>query len=101
LHSEIQKLLPDIKILLKRHKIKDAYVFGSAVTKNFNTSSDIDLLVNIHEEIDPVVAGGHLWDLQEELEELFKRPIDLITERSLKNPYFITEINKNKVQIYG
>jgi len=101
LHNDIQKFLPDIKILLMRHKIKEAYVFGSAITRDFTDTSDIDLIVNLQDNIDPVEAGGHLWDLQEELEDLFKRHIDLITERSLKNPYFIEEINRTKVRIYG
>ena len=101
LHTDVQKFIPDIKTLLLRHKIKKAYLFGSAVTKSFSTISDIDLLVNIQDDIDPAEAGGHLWDLQEELEDLLKRQIDLITERSLKNPYFIAEINRTKVQIYG
>ena len=49
----------------------------------------MDFLVTIQENLDPVEAGGHLWDLTYELEDLLKRKIDLITEKSLKNPYFI------------
>jgi uncharacterized protein len=31
---------------------------------------------------------------------LFNREIDVITERSLSNPYFIESVNKSKVLIY-
>jgi len=32
---------------------------------------------------------------------LFKRDIDLVTENSLKNPYFIEELNETKQLIYA
>ena len=87
--------------LLKKHKIKSAFVFGSVLTDAFNDASDIDFLVNLEDGIDPVEAGGHLWDLEYELQDLLHRKIDLLTERSLKNPYFIKELNETKFSIYG
>ena len=51
--------------------------------------------------LDPVDAGEHLWDLEYELKDLLQRNIDLITERSLRNPYFINEVNATKFAIYG
>src|ERR1035437_5847169 len=101
LHPSILALMPQIKELLQKHKIKSAYVFGSALTEKFNLESDVDFLVNLQEGLDPVDAGGHLWDLQDELKDLLHRNIDLIPERSLKNPYFISELNATKLPIYG
>ena len=101
LHSSIQPYLPQIIELFKMHKITSAYVYGSVLTEKFNDKSDVDFLVNIQENIDPVEAGGHLWDLIFELEDLLQRKIDLNTERSLKNPYFIKELNETKFHIYG
>jgi predicted nucleotidyltransferase len=100
-HQSIKPFLPEIIKLFKRHKIISAYVFGSVLTEKFNDQSDIDFLVNIQEDLDPVESGGHLWDLTYELEDLLKRPIDLLTERSLKNPYFIKQVNDTKFFIYG
>ncbi len=99
--EETQNKLPVITILFTKHKVKNAYAFGSVVSGDFRTDSDIDILVNLVEGIDPAEAGGHLWDLEDELRDLFKRKVDLITEQSLKNPYFIKEINNTKVRIYG
>ena len=101
LHPAFQKELPKVIELFKKHKIKSAYAFGSVVTDRFNPASDVDLIVNLEEGLDPVIAGGHLWDLQDELRDLFNREIDLITERSLKNPYFIKELNETRLPIYG
>jgi predicted nucleotidyltransferase len=87
--------------LFEKHKVRNAFLFGSAVTSEFNQESDVDFLVNLQENIDPVEAGEHLWDLQDELSVLLNRDIDLITEKSLKNPYFIKVLNQSKVAIYG
>ena len=85
---------------MKNHKIKRAYAFGSAVSGSFTAQSDIDLLVDVDDALDPVELGEHLWTLQFELEDLVGRDVDLITSRSLKNPYFIKEINRTKRLIY-
>jgi predicted nucleotidyltransferase len=94
-------MLPKLVELFVKHQVKNAFVFGSAVTEKFNSKSDVDFLVNLKENIDPVEAGEHLWDLQDELAELLKRDVELVTERSLKNPYFIGVLNHTKVAIYG
>jgi len=101
LHKSIEILLPQINSLFQKHKIKNAYIFGSAISEKFDTDSDVDFLVNLQENIDPVEAGENLWLLEDELKLLLKRKVDLITERSLRNPYFITEINNTKQLIYG
>lgn len=99
--SSIKSELPQIIKLFIKHKIKSAYFFGSVLTNKFDENSDVDFLVNLQDGLDPVDAGGHLWDLEYELKDLLKRNIDIITERSLKNPYFIEEINSTKQIIYG
>lgn len=101
IHPKFQAYMPQVIELLKKHKIRSAYVFGSVLTEKFNEQSDVDFLVNLQEGLDPVDAGGHLWDLYYELKDLLHREIDLLTERSLKNPYFIKELNETKFPIYG
>lgn len=101
IHSTVLPFLPQVNFLFKKHKIKSAYIFGSALTDKFSEKSDVDFLVNMEENLDPVDAGEHLWDLTFELEDLLNRKIDLITEKSIKNPYFKSELNKTKFSIYG
>jgi len=101
INSTIQDYLPKVIELFKKHKIKKAYIFGSALTDRFNNDSDVDFLVNLQDGLNPVDAGEHLWDLEYELKDLLHRNVDLLTERSLKNPYFISEVNSTKVAIYG
>ncbi len=85
----------------EKHKIEKAYVFGSAVTDDFNEDSDIDFLVKFHDGLDPLLKGRLWWELHDALRDFFKREIDLVTENSLKNPYFIKELEKTKKRIYG
>lgn len=86
--------------LMKKHKVKRAYAFGSVVKGNFNKDSDIDILIAFEDNLNPVEYGQHYFDLADQLEELLQCPVDLITEASLKNPYFIKNLNETKVPLY-
>ena len=101
IHHSFIPFLPQIIEIFKKHKIVNACVFGSVLTDKFATNSDVDFLVNLEKDLDPVEAGEHLWDTYDELKNLLNREVDILTERSLKNPYFINEINHSKYPIYG
>lgn len=96
----IKNKLPQVIELFKAHNVIRAYAFGSVCTKKFNKQSDIDLLIAFQNGIDPLQKGQSIWDLEDALMEMFNRNIDLVTENSLKNPYFIKELNETKVTIY-
>ncbi|WP_017257203.1 nucleotidyltransferase family protein [Pedobacter arcticus] len=101
LHPSFKVHLPKVIELLKAHKVKNACVFGSVLTADFGKESDVDFIVNLEEGVEPVEAGIHLWDLYDGLRDLLNREVDILTERSLKNPYFIQEVNNSKLPIYG
>jgi predicted nucleotidyltransferase len=87
-------------ILQKNNVVKRFYVFGSALTPQFDeTTSDIDVLVET-ENLPPEEKGEQLIILWEDLETLFARKVDLLTENSLHNPYLIKEIVKTRKLIY-
>lgn len=90
-----------LKAIFQAHKVEKVYLFGSAVSQKFNNDSDIDFLISFEKEIEPLEKGELWWSLHDTLRALFKREIDLITENSLKNPYFIQEINRTKELVYG
>jgi predicted nucleotidyltransferase len=101
LHPTFQARLPLVTNLFKANKIKSAYAFGSVVSDNFNNESDIDLLINFEEGLEPLEKGEIWWNLHDSLRDIFNRNIDLLIETSLKNPYFIDEINEKKQLIYA
>jgi len=100
LHPSFQPFLPQLKQVLSKYKVKNAYVFGSVVTDKFNQDSDIDFVVDFIDYSNPLEVGQSIWDLEEELETITARKIDLLTGRSLKNPYFIEELNNTKQLVY-
>ncbi len=85
--------------LCKSHKVKELYIFGSAVTGNFTDKSDLDLLVEIN-DTDPLTRGELLLSLWNEFEQYFNRKVDLLTFNSLRNPYLKDSVNNTKRLIY-
>ena len=100
IHPSLVHYRPYIKELFKKHGIKNAFLFGSALSDRFNNQSDLDIIVNFLDYSEPLKVGQSIWDLEDELEALINRKIDLLTERSLKNPFFIKEVNETKELIY-
>lgn len=100
----MQKLLTEnidtIKNLCETHNVKSLFAFGSVCTENFNDSSDIDLLISFN-QMDYGDYADAYFELAEKFEDVFHRPVDLVTEKSLSNPYFIESLNKTKTLLYG
>ncbi|TVQ19280.1 MAG: nucleotidyltransferase domain-containing protein [Bacteroidetes bacterium] len=91
--------IENLKALCMQYNVKSLYAFGSVCTENFNKNSDIDLLVSFK----PMDYGDYAdtyFELIEEFEKILKRPVDLVTDKSLGNPYFIESINQTKTPIY-
>lgn len=86
--------------LCEKYEVHAMYVFGSAVTGDFKDSSDIDILISF-KELPFDKYTDNYFSLHEELELLFARKVDLITERSLSNPYFIESVEKTKQLVYA
>jgi len=86
--------------LCKKYKVTKLYVFGSVITEKFTKESDIDLLVTF-DDIDLQNYADNYFDLKFSLEDLFKRKIDLLEEKAIKNPFFKKSINNSKKLIYG
>lgn len=92
--------IEQIKELCEENKVKSLYAFGSVTRDDFNELSDIDLVVDF-EEKDPFRYTDLYFNLKSKLETLFKRQVDLLEERAIKNPIFRQELEDNKVKIYG
>ncbi len=101
LNPIVTQNLPDLIKIFEKYKIIKAYAFGSVCNNKFNEQSDIDLLISFQENLDPLEKGEYLWDMPEELKQIFNREIDLLVETSLKNPFLTKELNETKILIYG
>lgn len=92
--------LDKLKVICKEHHVKELYAFGSVCTTNFNDNSDIDLLVSFY-SLDFGDYADNYFSFIEKLEALFNRKVDLITNKSLSNPYFIRSVEKTKTELYA
>lgn len=98
--DRLQKYQAAIAKLCKAHKVKSLYAFGSVLSDNFNAESDIDLIVDFA-NMDVEDYADNYFDFKFSLQELFKRPIDLLEEKAIKNPYFRESANQKCQLVYG
>lgn len=101
MHPIIKNQLNAIKELCKQYKVKSLYSFGSVNTSTFNEKSDIDFLIDFEPDISIEDYTDNFFFLREKFSNLFKRDIDLVTRRSLSNPFFIQDVEQSKLLIYG
>lgn len=95
----VEKNLPQIKQLFRKYKTEKAYLFGSAASGNFTQDSDIDFLFSFPENMDYEVYADNYFGLLYDLQNLLQRDVELVAEKTLKNPFLIESINKNKVAL--
>jgi predicted nucleotidyltransferase len=91
--KEIQKICKDLQI-------KRLYAFGSSVKDQLKEGSDLDFLISFSDDLSFEEYSDNFFSLHYRLRELFNREIDIITERSLSNPYLIESINETKELFY-
>jgi len=95
----LKENLDKIRKFCMEYDVERLYAFGSVMTDNFSDNSDIDLLVKF-KQIPFEKYADNYFELHDIFEEFFNRKVDLITENSLSNPYFIKKVNLTKTVLY-
>jgi uncharacterized protein len=86
--------------LCEQYRVEKLYVFGSVITERFNPlTSDIDLIVEL-QPMSPTEYGGALINLGIDLETLFERKVDLLSDQPIKNIIFKRVVERTKQLIY-
>ena len=98
--NRLETYTHDIIKLCETHNVKSLYAFGSVLTDNFNTESDIDLIVDFSNIAVEDYADNY-FDFKFSLQDILKRPIDLLEEKAIKNPYFRQSVNQKRQLVYG
>jgi uncharacterized protein len=96
MHAILTNKKEDLIRICQQLKIKRLYAFGSAVSGDFREDSDIDSLISFLDNIIHEEYADNYFALHYKLSEIFNREIDIVTERTLSNPYFIESINETK-----
>ncbi|MDR3133177.1 MAG: nucleotidyltransferase domain-containing protein [Prevotellaceae bacterium] len=96
----VEQNMGNVARICEQHKVSNMYLFGSILTDKFSADSDIDFLVNFG-RVDLFHYFDNYMGLKESLEALFRRPVDLVEEKTVKNPVLRRSIERNKKLIYG
>lgn len=101
LASEIDRKRDQIRSLCQRYAVEWLAIFGSATGGDWNPQvSDLDFLVRFQRDTEPGIADRFLG-LADELERLFSRPVDLVTDDSIENPYFRQAVDASRLELYA
>ncbi len=96
----IEKNIEEIRQLCLKYKVANLFVFGSVLTERFKKSSDIDFIVDF-KDVDLYDYADNYFDFKFSLEDIFKREIDLLEDKAIRNPYLRKTIDLSKHLVYG
>lgn len=89
----------DVTDFCRKWKISRLSVFGSILREDFNTDSDVDVLVSFAPEEEWSLTD--LTIMQKELTSIFGREVDLVEETGLRNPFRKKAILESRKVIYA
>lgn len=84
----------------KEFGVKRLFIFGSVVAGKLTQASDLDFLVEF-ERSGYHGAFNQFMDFKELLENIYKRPIDLLQYKKFRNALFQQEVEKTKILLYA
>lgn len=101
MNPDIVKHKSEIERLCRQHHVNRLDLFGSAATgQERQGRSDLDFLVEF-EALPPGNYADSYFGLLESLEKLFGRPVDLVVDSGIKNPYFRQSVEQTKAHLYA
>lgn len=100
--SAVEDKRVQIAELCQRYGVERLDLFGSVASDAFDPeTSDLDFVVSF-ERRDPPDLFGRYFGLEEDLEALFGREVDLVMEGALKRSRrFAANVEASRVPLYG
>lgn len=90
-----------VRTLCLHCRVRRLELFGSALTNRFDSAhSDLDMMVTF-EELEPGPYADAYFTLKQGLEDLFGRPVDLVTAPTLENPYFRRAVEAHRTSLFS
>ena len=98
MHPNIAQLQQAIAQLCETLAVRRLALFGSA-SQGKHDAHDFDFVVELVPNQSASQARRCIA-LTEELETLLGKPVALVTQRSIRNPYFAQAVDRQRVQVY-
>ncbi len=95
----VEQNLSQIKQLMLQYGVERAFLFGSAAMDTMTDKSDVDFIIKFPDTMHYTTYADNYFALADALELLLKKDVDLVTEKTLKNPYLVQNINRHKLQL--
>jgi uncharacterized protein len=97
----VEQRKPEIADLCRRYRVERLDVFGSAASGQFTPEqSDLDFIVRFQHRAPTGEYADRYLGLADALEALFQRRVDLVSEESIRNPYFRREVEATRQPLY-
>jgi|ERR1051325_251332 predicted nucleotidyltransferase len=97
----VQRKRPELVQLCHKFGVQNLALFGSAAAGAFDPQqSDLDFLVRFVDRQPTGDYANRFLDFAAALEALFDRPVDLVTEESVRNPFFRRTVESSRQTLY-
>jgi predicted nucleotidyltransferase len=97
----VENLKQELSDLCHRYRVERLDVFGSAASGAFDPGrSDLDFLVRFVQRRPTGEYADRYLGFADALEKLFQRPVDLLTEESIRNPFLQREVEATRQVLY-
>lgn len=98
MNINLDELRAELDAFCGRWNIAEASLFGSVLHADFPPDSDVDILIEF--AIGVRYSVMDLAVMQDELETLFGRRVDLVEKAAIKNPFRLSSILKSRKAVY-
>ena len=99
---EIDRNRDEIIAICEEYGLVRLELFGSAATGDFDPErSDVDFLIEYPEGFDYGSWGSRVTAIQERLQLILGRDVDLVSLKWIVNPYFKRSIEESRTPIYA
>ena len=97
---DVAERTDELHRLCVRYRVLRLGLFGSAAAVNVADPRDLDFVV----EFQPIPVADYpdaYFGLLESLQQLFGRPVDLVVESAIQNPYFRQSVEETRTPLYA
>lgn len=96
----IEEKRQELERVCRQRHVRRIDLFGSATGSGFDPAkSDLDFLVVFQDLALDQYADAY-FGLLEDLQAVFQRPVDLVVDSAIQNPYFRQAVESTRTLVY-